>query len=174
MVYAPYRHVLKGTRTLLRHLVFFGEFELTVDTTKNRMLLPAEIRRQVDPQRDGEAFFLVTGVDGRPWMYPERYYETLVSRDPSELTPTQDALDYDRMNLGMASRLEWDSQGRVLFPEKVLKRAGIGKEVTLVGNRDHLELWDRSEWDAERARLDAKRAEIALKMRQARQQPPAT
>ena len=155
----------------MRHPVLFGEYELNVDD-KNRLLIPSEVRGRIKPDQHGEAWFLVIGVDRHPWLYPERYYETLVSRDPSELTPTQDALDYDRMNLGMASRLEWDSQGRVLFPEKVLKRAGIGKEVTLVGNRDHLELWDRSEWEAERARLDAKRAEVALKMRQTRQQPP--
>ena len=103
----------------MRHLVLYGEYELTVDD-KNRMLVPSEIRKQIDSQRDGEAFFLVMGVDGRPWLYPERYYEQLVSRDPGELTPTQDVLDYDRMNLGMASRLEWDKQGRVLFPDKVL------------------------------------------------------
>ena len=157
----------------MRHLVLYGEYELTVDD-KNRMLVPSEIRKQIDPQRDGEAFFLVMGVDGRPWLYPERYYEQLVSRDPGELTPTQDVLDYDRMNLGMASRLEWDKQGRVLFPDKVLKRSGIGKEVTLVGNRDHLELWDRSQWEAERERLSARREEIALRIRQARRAEPPT
>jgi len=154
-------------------LVLYGEYELTVDD-KNRMLVPSEIRKQIDSQRDGEAFFLVMGVDGRPWLYPERYYEQLVSRDPGELTPTQDVLDYDRMNLGMASRLEWDKQGRVLFPDKVLKRSGIAKEVTLVGNRDHLELWDRSQWEAERERLSARREEIALRIRQARRAEPPT
>jgi len=54
----------------------------------------------------------------------------------------------------------------------MLKDAGLGREVTLVGVRDHLELWDRSEWEAERKRLEARRAELSLKARQARQQPP--
>jgi len=157
----------------LRHLVLYGEYELTIDD-KNRLLVPAEVRRQLDPERDGDAFFLVLGIDGRPWLYPERYYEALVSRDPGELTPGDEALDYDRMNLGLASRIEWDKQGRVLIPDKTLKRAGIGKDVTLLGVRDHLELWDRSGWDAEREVLAKRRAEIALKAKQAREKKPPT
>jgi MraZ protein len=154
----------------VRYLVLFGEHELTIDD-KNRMRVPSEVRKQIDPERDGEAFFLVMGTDGRPWLYPEKHYETLVSRDPNELTPHEDALAYDRMNLGMASRIEWDKQGRVLFPDKFLKRSGVGRDVTLIGVRDHLELWSTKDWEVEREQLAARRAEIALKARQARQSP---
>ena len=63
-----------------------------------------------------------------------------------------------------------DKQGRVLLPDKMLKRAGIGKDVTLAGVKDHMELWNRSEWEDERDALLRRRAEIALKARQARQQ----
>ena len=81
------------------------------------MLVPSEIRKQINPGRDGDAFFLVPGVNGRPWLYAERYYEELVNRQRRELTPDEDQLAYDRMNLAMAFRLEWDKQGRILFPE---------------------------------------------------------
>jgi MraZ protein len=136
------------------------------------MLIPSEIRRQIDPQRDGEAFFLVHGTDRRPWLYPERWYQELVGQQRSELTPDEDQLAYDRMTLGMASRIEWDKQGRVLFPEKFLKRSELGKEVTLVGARDHLELWPRTAWEAERQVLEARWAENIMRARQARQSPP--
>ena len=154
----------------MRHLVLYGNYDLTVDD-KNRILVPSEVRKKLEPERDGEAFFLVTGRDGKLWLYPERYYEQLVSRDPSELTPSEDVLAYDRMNLGLASRVEWDKQGRVLLPDRALKRAGIGKDVTLVGVRDHLELWNRSEWEAERDALEARRPDVVEKIRQARQNP---
>ena len=155
----------------MRALVLHGWFELTIDD-KNRMLIPSEVRRKVDPERDGTAFYVIIGDSGRLFLYPERYYEQLVSRDPRELTPDEDTLAYDRLNLGMADCVEWDKQGRVLLPDRMLKDAGLGREVTLVGVRDHLELWDRSEWEAERKRLEARRAELSLKARQARQQPP--
>jgi MraZ protein len=154
----------------LRHLVLFGSHDLTVDD-KNRILVPSEVRKQLVPERDGEAFFLVTGRDGRLWLYPERHYELLVSRDPSELTPSEDTLAFDRLMLGLASRVEWDKQGRVLLPDKALKRAGIGKEVTLVGARDHLELWNRAEWETEREQLEARRRDLVEKIRHDREKP---
>jgi MraZ protein len=152
----------------LRHLVLYGEYELTIDE-KNRMLVPSEVRRAIDPERDGEAFFLIMGINRVPWLYPERYYESLVARDPGEMTPGEDALAYDQMNFAMASRLEWDKQGRVLFPEKTLRRTSLGRDVTLIGVRDHLELWNRSDWENHREALLARSAEIALKAKQARQ-----
>ena len=155
----------------MRHLVLYGNYELTVDD-KNRILVPSEVRKKLDPDRDGEAFFLVTGRDGRLWLYPERHYELLVSRDPSELTPSEDTLAFDRLMLGLASRVEWDKQGRVLLPDKALKRAGIGKEVTLVGARDHLELWNRADWESEREQLETRRRDLVEKIRQERDKPP--
>ena len=155
----------------MRHLVLYGNYELTVDD-KNRILVPSEVRKKLDPERDGEAFFLVTGRDGRLWLYPERHYEQLVSRDPSELTPSEDTLAFDRLMLGLASRVEWDKQGRVLLPDKALRRAGIGKEVTLVGARDHLELWNRADWESEREQLETRRRDLVEKIRQERDKPP--
>ena len=154
----------------LRHLVLYGEYELSIDE-KNRLLIPSEIRRSIDPERDGEAFFLTVGVNRVPWLYPERYYEQLASRDPGEMTPAEELLAYDQMNFAMASRLEWDKQGRVLVPDKTLKRTALGREVTLIGVRDHLELWNRSDWEARREALIARSAEVALRAKQARQGP---
>jgi len=156
--------------TNLRHLVLYGEYELTIDD-KNRMLGPSEVRRSIDPERDGEAFFLVVGVNRIPWLYPERTYEALIARDPAELTPEEDSLAFDQMNFAMASRLEWDKAGRVLIPDKTLRRTGLGKDVTLIGVRDHLELWNRAEWETRREALLARSSEIALRAKQARQTP---
>ncbi len=149
--------------------LLYGEYELTVDE-KNRCLVPAEIRKRIDPIEDGEAFFLVVGINGKPWMYPERYYEKLVMRDPTEVTPEADSLAFDQMNFAMASRLEWDKQGRVLIPDRTLKRTGLGREITIIGVRDHLELWNRSEWDGEREALVARSPEIAIRAKRLRQQ----
>ena len=107
----------------------------------------------MDPERDGHAFYLVIGPDRRPWMYPERTYEEIVSTVPTELSPGRDRLAFDRRMFGTASHLEPDKQGRVLIPEAVRRRTGLDKEVTLVGVRDHLELWNRPDWETERERL---------------------
>ena len=52
------------------------------------------------------------------------------------------------MNFAMASKVDPDKQGRLTLPEKLLRRTRIEREITLIGVRDHLELWNRSEWEA--------------------------
>lgn len=150
--------------------LLYGEYELSLDG-KNRMLVPSEVRRCFDPAQDGEAFFLVVGVNRVPWLYPEKYYEGLALREQPEMTPEEDRIAYDHLNFALATRLEWDAQGRILISEKILRRTGTGREVTLVGSRDHLELFNRVDWEARRESLIARAAEIAVRSRQTRRDP---
>jgi MraZ protein len=154
-------------RNPLRHPVLFGEYELTFDE-RNRLPVPASIRKVINPEVDGEAFFLVVGQNRRPWLYPKRYYEELVTQAPTDITPGEDLLAFNQMNFALACPLEWDSQGRVLIPEKTRQRTGLNKEVTLIGVKDHLELWNRSDWEARREELLSRSSEIALRAKEER------
>ena len=156
VVKIPYRRSASGKASHVRHLLLYGEFELTVDD-KNRLLIPSEVRKQLDPERDGDAFFLIIGSNKVPWMYPERYYEELVAQRPADLTPAEDVLAFDQLMFALAHKIEWDKQGRVLIPDKTLKRGGIGKDVTLIGARNHLELWNRTDWESRRTYLEQRR-----------------
>ena len=154
----------------MRHPVLFGEYELTIDD-KNRLLVPADIRKSIPPEF-GEALFVVIGSNRVPWMYPERYYEELVMQAPADILPGEDLLAFDQLHFAMASKLPWDKQGRVLVPDKILKRASIGKDVTVIGARDHLELWNRTDWEIRREELFNRSQEIAARAKLARQVPP--
>lgn len=91
---------------------------------------------------------------------------------PADLAPGEDLLEFDQMRFAMTSRLEPDKQGRMLIPDKTLKRTGLGKEITLIGVKDHLELWNRADWDARREILMARSSEVTLRAKQAMQAPP--
>jgi transcriptional regulator MraZ len=153
----------------MRHPVLTGEFELNIDE-KNRLLIPSEVRRSINQAEHGDGFFLVMGVNRRPWLYTERYYENLVTAAPADITPEQDLLAFDQLHFAMASRIEPDGQGRLLLPQKILKRAAIQKEVTLIGVRDHLEVWNRADWDARIEELERQASEIAVAAKRQRQQ----
>ena len=49
----------------------------------------------------------------------------------------------------MARLLKPDAQGRVVLPEKSLRRAELEnvENVTLVGKGDHIEIWPMDEWE---------------------------
>jgi MraZ protein len=144
--------------------LLYGEYELNLDE-KGRLMIPVEVRKSLNGEEHGEAFFIVTG-DGHPWLYPEKTYLAMVSKLASEMSPADDMLAFDRMKFAMASKVEPDKTGRILVPEKTLRRTGLSREVTLIGVRDHLELWNRAEWEARSEELLARAAEISLKAQQ--------
>jgi MraZ protein len=125
---------------------FTGEHETTIGA-KRRLAINSALRDEMLPG-DGEQFYLVLGPDKRLWLYPDEYYRKLAARMKRSLLPNRQA---KKMSLffAMARLLKPDSQGRVVLPEKSLSRAGIEnvEKVTLVGDRDHVEIWPSEQWD---------------------------
>jgi MraZ protein len=142
--------------------VLSGEWSLTLDE-KNRLMIPSDLRKFIGPEQ-GEGFFQVPSRDrlGNLWFYPVQMYEELAREAPVALDPTKAQLESDLYRFALASRLKWDSQGRVTLSERSLRRAGLWdaaenratKEVVLVGARTHLILWKAPEWETELDRLE--------------------
>jgi len=153
----------------VRYPVLLGEHELTLDE-KNRLLIPAELRRLIPPDQ-GDSLYLVPGTNRVPWLYCERYYEDLVMQVPGEAIPDEDLHTYDQLVFGTASKLAMDKAGRILLPERTVKRAELGKEVMLIGVKDHLELWRPEAWEERRLELEKRAQEVFARARLARQGP---
>ena len=127
-------------------MVFYGEFDISIDP-KNRIVIPAEVRREIVPKRDGEQFFIVVGINRRAWLYPDLAYKKMVANElPSKLAPDNQVLKFDSLNFAMARKVEPDKQWRISIPPEMIRRTKMQKEITLVGVRNHLEMWDRAEW----------------------------
>jgi transcriptional regulator MraZ len=131
----------------VEHAILYGEHDLNIDE-KNRMLIPAEIRKALEAFNDGSTFFVLIGVDRRPWLFPERLYKALISQRQQDLSPSADRLAFDDQHFAMASPVECDKQGRILLPDKLLKRTNTGREVTVTGSGTHLKIWNRADWEA--------------------------
>jgi MraZ protein len=54
---------------------------------------------------------------------------------------------FERISFALASKVELDGQGRLLLSERLRSRAGLKEDVTLVGVRDHVELWNTQDWE---------------------------
>jgi MraZ protein len=122
---------------------FLGEFEVMLDE-KNRLPIPAAIRKKLEPEK---AMYLVF-VKKWPWLYPLSYYDKLMESFQPSLEPTEEEMAFIHKHGSMASIVEWDNQGRVLIPELTLRRCeGLGRELTLVGGINRLEIWNRQAWN---------------------------
>ena len=146
-------------------LIFTGEFELTIDE-KNRLSMPVKVRQQMPSEDYGSGFYQVLGVDRVISLYPDRYYERIaLAVAPRKVAPDE-SLAFDRVNYALAGRVELDRQGRVLLPEKALRRSGLQQRVTLIGARDHLELWDQLQWEQYLSEHMAEHEKLLLQARE--------
>jgi MraZ protein len=146
-------------------LLLTGEYQHVVDE-KSRVLISNKLRNQIDSEEHGSNFYLVLGVNGILCMYPERYFERLVLSVAPNTTAPDEAVAFERMSFALASKIELDSQGRLLLNENLRKRAGLKDRITLVGVRDHIELWNSENWEQY---LADNMAQYQKQMSQARQ-----
>ena len=131
----------------LESTLLTGAYGCTIDA-KNRMSIPSAIRSQLDVERDGTRFYLVPGARPRTLsIYPEKTFRRRHERRPSPEIPHDDFLTYSQVFYSMATPLEVDKQGRVLLPERQLRLAGIGREVYITGTGDHLDLWNKDDYE---------------------------
>ncbi len=126
--------------------LFVGEFEQMIDQAKHRLAISVALREQIDPEADGKNFILVLGPDRHLWLYPDQYYRRLLAAMRHSPLPDRQSRRIHLLT-AMARVLKPDSQGRVVLPEKSMRRAVIAESVTLVGVFDHIEIWPAEEWE---------------------------
>jgi division/cell wall cluster transcriptional repressor MraZ len=126
-------------------LILYGEHCAMLDNA-NRLAVPTEIRELCDPIGQRPIFFLIFGANQRPWLYPQQTFERIAAQPAEPSAREADAA-------AQAIRIECDAVGRVRLPDDVCQRANFGREVTLIGVRDHLEIWPNADWLDYRAAL---------------------
>ncbi len=126
-------------------LFLTGEYDHRLDS-KNRLFIPGRLRECIYPERDGLGFFLVFGPNKILGLYPDKYYRRLALSEGGKLVPKAGLVDFERVTFALACHLELDPQNRLTLPTKMIKRSQLGREVVLIGVKDHIELWDAKVW----------------------------
>lgn len=127
-------------------LLLTGEYEHVIDA-KSRVLVSNKLRCQIDTDEHGSNFYLVLGANGILCLYPEKYFERIALAVAPNTTAPDETVAFERISFALASKVELDRQGRLLLNERLRKRAGLKDHVTLVGVRDHIELWNSESWE---------------------------
>ncbi len=127
-------------------LLLTGEYQHVIDD-KSRVLISNKLRSQIDVDEHGSSFYLVLGANGILCLYPERYFERIVQAVAPATSAADEAVSFERMSFALASKVELDGQGRLLINEKLRSRAGLNNPITLVGVRDHIEVWNSDNWE---------------------------
>ena len=133
--------------------MFLGEYEHTLDT-KGRLAIPARFRSQMD-----HGAVLSKGMGNCLSIYTLERWEQKSNELITGMT-TDELRDFERRIYPSASEVELDAQGRVVVPAKLRTYAKLETNVTIVGVRDHVEIWDRVTWQAYQERLETEEEQI--------------
>ena len=139
--------------------MLLGEYEHTIDD-KNRLTLPAKFRQAFD-----EGLVLTRGIERCLSAYPrDNWTETVESRLQELDSLSKESRVMQRYFFSGAAEAELDKQGRVMVPSPLGDYAGLGKEVVVVGIRDHLEIWDRASWRAHLDEIEGSAEDVAERL----------
>ena len=64
--------------------------------------------------------------------------------------------DFRRFFLGNSCECMCDKQDRILIPKSLREYADLEKEIVLVGNLNHFEIWARDKWNAVNKKVEQK------------------
>jgi MraZ protein len=133
--------------------MFQGAAALNLDA-KGRMAIPARHREGL--AADGEGRLILTAHPHRCLLlYPQPAWEPIRAKilaAPS--LETQSAM-LRRLLVGFAVESDIDAAGRVLVTPELRQYAGLEKEIWLVGQGSHFEIWSDAGWRAQQEAIFA-------------------
>jgi MraZ protein len=127
--------------------MFLGEHAHTIDS-KGRMALPARFRQDLE-----KGAVISKGMGSCLSIYTlERWNEK--SDELAAGKTSMELRDFERRIYPSANIIEMDGQGRLVIPANLRAYAKLDSEVTVAGVRDHIEIWDRTTWQAYQQQLE--------------------
>ena len=135
--------------------MFFGSYSHNLDD-KGRLVIPSKMRDEL-----GAKAYILKGFDGALSIYKESDFQNLVSELKTLAFNKKNSRAYLRIQLASACELDIDRQGRALLPTQLLSKYKIGKEVIVIGMLDHIEVWNKADYENYENTADSSFEEIA-------------
>ena len=138
--------------------MLLGEYDHTLDD-KNRLTLPAKLRDDL-----GEELVVTRGLDGCLAVYSRAGFEALAARVGTLDAFSHEARTMQRFFFTAGERVSPDGQGRIVIPARLLEETGAGRELTVAGVFDHLEIWDRAAWREQLTKAEGSAEDVAERL----------
>ena len=121
--------------------MFIGEYQHNLDA-KGRIIVPVKLREEL-----GVKMIVTAGLYKNLLIYTTEQFEEIASQLMKLPKTNARARQYVAHTLGKASECEVDAQGRILIPAPLVEAAQLKKNCVIVGQYDHVQLWDKELWE---------------------------
>lgn len=118
-----------------------GEYSHSLDA-KGRVILPAKLREEI-----GDSFYITRGFEGCLAIYSAEEFEKLGAAIQALPGNMKEVRKLQRIIITGAHSCEIDKQGRFVVPPTLREFASLEKDLTIVGNGSHAEIWDSAKWN---------------------------
>lgn len=133
--------------------MFLGAAALNLDA-KGRLAIPSRHRAALAAGAHG-TLVLTAHPHHCLVIYPLPAWEPMCAVVMAKPNLNADSAALKRLLLGYAREEALDAAGRVLVAPELREWAGLDKQVWLVGQGTHFELWSDAGWKAQQGRMDA-------------------
>ncbi|MFV9672259.1 MAG: division/cell wall cluster transcriptional repressor MraZ [Acidimicrobiia bacterium] len=134
--------------------MFLGEYSHSLDE-KGRVVMPSKFRVGL-----AGGCVMTKGQERCVYVFPMDRWEEESSKVLKLPRTDRRARNFSRSFFASASDQALDRQGRVQIPESLRRYAGLGKDLTVAGIADRIEIWDTETWNQVAAEADEYYAEI--------------
>ena len=124
-----------------------GEYFHNIDA-KGRMIFPSKLREEL-----GSRFYVTRWLDDCLVVFSEEEWQNVC--DKIKTQSFAKSRDIQRFLFANACTVEPDKQGRILIPQNLRERAGLDKDVAVIGVLNRAEIWDKDRWIAKSNEIDA-------------------
>ncbi|MBL8861477.1 MAG: cell division/cell wall cluster transcriptional repressor MraZ [Planctomycetes bacterium] len=132
--------------------MFHGESTHVLDA-KFRLVVPKRIADHLGRGAEGaKTCFLTRGQDRCLYLFSKEGFERAMSSLRLASFGGDEQRAASRVFAANTFELELDGSGRVLVPEKLRSQLGEEREVVVIGNFGHAEIWGKRAWEEYQAR----------------------
>lgn len=129
--------------------MFRGLTSINMDP-KGRMALPTRYRDAVLDRCNGQLIATIDTEEKCLLLYPLPDWQEIERKIEALPSFNKAARRVQRLLIGHATEVEFDSAGRIMIPQLLRDYANIDKRVMLVGQGKKFEIWSEDEWNAKR------------------------
>src|SRR3989344_3137797 len=148
----------------IKIFMLIGEYIHSLDE-KNRVSLPAKFRREM-----GKVVVITPGLENCLFVFSSSAWQEVERKLTGTQTDSKlsflrkDLRVFNRNMFGQAADAEVDGVGRILLPNFLKEKIGLGSEAVIVGVGDRAEIWNPAEWKKYLSETGKERSEIAEKL----------
>lgn len=124
--------------------MFRGATSINMDA-KGRLAIPAKHREALSAQ-SADNIVLTAHLHQCLLLYPQPAWEPIQSKLMSLSSFDKQSAALQRRLVGYAEDIALDGSGRILVSQVLRELAGMEKEVMLIGQGSHFELWSAEAW----------------------------